>query len=591
MSFARPEWLWALLALPLLVAVARVWSRSRARAAEAFAGTRARRFASLHDDSTRILLAFVLILLAVAGPQIGVAPRSAHTAGVDLVVALDVSRSMWVEDIGESRLERARREIRAFVRDLSTGRVALVAFSGAAETLCPRTSDRFGFESRLDDAIPDARPGSGSSLVAALDASLEILADGEDRDRVVLIASDGESRDENHEWTDAIARARRQGVIVHALVVGTEAGGPVPAGGKEQDRFVETAEGPVISRADASRLSEATRATGGTLLRDGDDPGEWTSLARSLALDAGVAGERRILAPVDRYRWPLLLALILVWPRRAEQRTVATKRAPARAAAWFPIVLAFSGARELWNDALSAHDRGDLESAIAGYRQALLESGSGTTESAAIGYDLAIALLHRGELELAEAEFDRLALLSTFLARARHGSGLAAATSADRVRGTTQEVVHLRRARTAFLEALRAGAGDASASNLEYVTRRLIELERGGDGTRPRDPSDPETGGERDPNRPRDDSRSGDSRESGSETGAVDGTPPREGATEGPVAGDPENEAREPEPPGTATRRLRHDEIEAIVAEFERRRVEHDRSRAGRARALEPFDW
>lgn len=594
MSFARPEWLFALLALPVVAAFARAWSRSRRRAAESFGGVRAGSITASVDPGMRLVVAAALLVIAVAGPRVGVAPRPASTAGLDVVVALDVSRSMWVEDVGESRLERARREIRAFVSRIAAGRVALIGFAGEAEILCPKTADRLGFESRLDDAGPASRTGAGSSLIAGLEAALASFAPDDGRDHVVLIVSDGEARDDSEAWQETVARTRRDGVVVHALVVGSRSGGPVPEGAASSDRFLEGADGPVISRADRSRLAEIVAATGGTLHEDGDDPSRLAVLADSLALFAETAEGRLVLAPVDRYRWPLFFALLILWPRGAlERRGVLASRTPASVRfAGVPLLLAFVGTTEVWRSALEAHDRGDLDTAITRYREAIALAARDGDATEPIEFDLAIALLRRGDHGPAATEFERLAAAPELSARARQGAGLAAALAAEARRGTEHERPLLQRARGSFLEALRAGAGDAAAANLEHVTRRLAELDSAGSSGTPSAGADADgdRGDRSDPQRSGAD-RSGAERSGADSKAPAESTPPRPAKGEGPVSGEAGTEAAEPEPPGEAARRMRHDEIAAIVAEFERRRIEYDRARANRGRALEPFDW
>lgn len=594
MSFANPTLAWLVLAAPIVYFALQRVARFHDQATHEFAGVRARPRGEREGKPWRGCAVFVLLALAAGGPLIGTEDREVEHSGLDVVVALDVSRSMWVEDVGESRIDRARREIVEFTTALGAGRVGLIAFSGAAERMCPLTDDRIGLRSRLDDANPTARAGAGSSLIVAIDAALAELGDDETRERAVLLVSDGETRDDTLAWTECIARTLRAGVVVYAIVVGTADGGPVPEGGGRNDRFVAGEDGPVVSRADRTRMTQIVTATGGVLVANGANPGDMTDAARSLGGATTEDGGRTKSVPSDRYRWLVGLSLVLLipWPRSRDHARALV--APARVLGLIasPFLLAFA-LEDAWRDGVAAYERGEYAEAIERY-QAALATASGESKRA-IEFDLALALLRVGEPTLAGAQFERLAeLFEGRRGTSALGAGIAAVREAEAARGTPRELARWKAAKAHFVAALRNGVGDVGAANLEYVTRRVLELESaagtsaGGEPNPAEDPNRGEDGSEppRDPNRPNDPT-SGDAQDPPPATGGDERTEPRDGEGEGPIEG----VAPDAPPPLEAARRLRHAEIDAIVREFERRRITYDRAQSARSRGAEPFDW
>ena len=179
------------------------------------------------------LAAFVSMVLAFAGPRIGWRWIEAHQTGVDMVVAVDVSKSMLAEDLSPNRLERARRLILDLLEESPGDRVGLVFFAGAAFLQCPLTSDHDAVRSFLDQLDVNLIPVGGTNLAEAAHESLRALGAGGENDvktssGVIIILSDGE----DHEGAikQAVNELNRASVKVLTVGLGTSAGGPVPDG-------------------------------------------------------------------------------------------------------------------------------------------------------------------------------------------------------------------------------------------------------------------------------------------------------------------------------------------------------------------------
>ena len=227
---ANPEWLWLLLVVPLLVVWAAV-GRSRRRRDWAALGQVGR---PAGDGAWGWIAAALCLIVALAQPRWGWSARVPLPPGHDVVLTLDVSRSMGCEDVLPDRLGRAVEEAEGLVRALGVGqgdRAAVVAFAGRGVLRCPLTQSLGAVVERLRSLRPgDVHPG-GTDLASALDAAAEAFDDQDHAEgRTVVILSDGE--DHAGAWKGALDRLRQRdpNVIVHTVAIGDAEGGhPVPA--------------------------------------------------------------------------------------------------------------------------------------------------------------------------------------------------------------------------------------------------------------------------------------------------------------------------------------------------------------------------
>ena len=316
---ARPEGWALLLAAPLawLGLVAR--DRARARRLRAIVGPRVETLASERSVPRRRLrralfaVGLGLALLATLQPVFGAKVPEEGWRGVDVVVALDVSRSMLARDVAPDRLGLARKEIRALAGRARGDRLALVAFAGEARVLVPLTSDLASFADLADLADPTVVRRGGTDLGAALEASLGLLQAARGEERAILLLTDGEDLGGRG---SAVARTlRERGLVVHTVGLGTALGGKIAVPSAGGETFLRDASGAeVVSALDATSLRAIAEATGGTYTDGTASPDALVAvyedrilpLARSTFASAG--SRRR----EDRYQWPLLAAFLLL---------------------------------------------------------------------------------------------------------------------------------------------------------------------------------------------------------------------------------------------------------------------------------------
>jgi len=310
--------------LPALVLVALLLWRRRRREVAAALGDPAlvRRLAGEElrafpwRRAALLLPAAALLGVAAAGPRWGLAAEPDGRRG-DVVLVLDASNSMRAEDVRPNRLERERQAARVLVDRLAGSRVGLVAFGGSGHVLSPLTVDVSALHLYLDALSPEIVNQSGTSLYSALRDALAILgpAGPDGAPGSIVLVSDGEALDPPRLVELSIDQARRLGVPVHAVGIGTAAGATVPDIDPLTGRrtgFKREPDGSLaVSRLDEGTLRRIARETGGTY-RSETDARSLASLA-ALAAAYGRAGSGRGgSTPDNRYAWPLALALALI---------------------------------------------------------------------------------------------------------------------------------------------------------------------------------------------------------------------------------------------------------------------------------------
>ncbi len=198
-----------------------------------------------------LILALVAIIIAMVRPQWDFEARDFDAAGLDIVIAVDVSKSMDATDMSPSRLIRAKIQIASFIDKLTTDRVGIMAFAGAASLECPLTDDYESIKMILNSLTSDTVPRPGTDIGAMLEASQEAFVSGSGKHILVLI-SDGEDLE-----ADAISTAKRlksKGIVIYTMGVGSESGIEItdPISGLT-----------ATTKLDVGTLKEIAAATGG----------------------------------------------------------------------------------------------------------------------------------------------------------------------------------------------------------------------------------------------------------------------------------------------------------------------------------------
>jgi Ca-activated chloride channel family protein len=319
--FADSVWLWGLALVPVLTLLHLATSRRRRAALHTLGDPDlvARLTATVSSAARRwkavlSLVAVGLLAFALARPQFGSRVETVESRGQDIVVAVDLSRSMLAEDVAPSRLERARLAILQLIRRLDGDRIGLVAFAGTAFVQSPLTVDYSAAGMFLSAMHPDLMPVQGTDLGEALRVSLDALEQGARDERVVVIVTDGE--DHEADFEAELGRAADLGVRVHVVGVGTTEGVPIPVYDGEGRRtgFLRDDEGAVVTtRLGDETLRTVAERTGARYVRAGAGGSALDDLVEELASAEGEAlEERQVTLFEEQYQIFVGLALALL---------------------------------------------------------------------------------------------------------------------------------------------------------------------------------------------------------------------------------------------------------------------------------------
>ncbi|QYM77867.1 VWA domain-containing protein [Horticoccus luteus] len=315
MSFAWPHLLW-LLALPVLLSAWDGARRLTQRAAPrkiltAEAGRHSLSFdpraATAHRPRLWLWFGLAFAIIAVARPQWGRIDEPVFDQSREILLAVDLSRSMLAQDVKPSRLARAKLLIQSLLERLKGERVGLIVFSGTAFLQSPLSSDYEVLREFLPSLGPDFLPEGGTNYRELLDTATSAFGSGTSADRFLIILSDGEATDDN--WKSAAQALKEKHVRVIGLGVGTEAGAMIPDG---SGGFVKDERGAVVlSRLGKSTLEQLARETGGAYA----DASSWVNLGDLLnqTVEAGRKGkfvEKSNVRLVERFQWALLPAFV-----------------------------------------------------------------------------------------------------------------------------------------------------------------------------------------------------------------------------------------------------------------------------------------
>jgi Ca-activated chloride channel family protein len=267
--------------------------------------------------------------LALMQPTWGADVRRVEQRGVDLLVCLDVSRSMLARDVPPSRLQYAQREIRALCERTRGDRLGLVVFAGQARLAVPLTRDMDTFADLVDLTDPLSVGRGGTDLGAALTAALAAFAGQSGAHEAVLLITDGEDHEQG--GLRAAEACRQRNITVHCVGIGSPLGSKIVIQSERGEAFLRTRSGEdVVSKLDAAGLRQMAEATGGVFVDAGSAPRPLVELYQTriqdMARKAVDEGEQR--GRKNRFQWPLLVAFVLLL---LELATSERRRTPATA--------------------------------------------------------------------------------------------------------------------------------------------------------------------------------------------------------------------------------------------------------------------
>lgn len=318
MSFGGPEWLWGLLAVPVLVVIfVRAERRGAERLREFVAPRLLPQLIGTVDRSRRVfrfalqLFGLASAMIALAQPRWGYTYQDVKRKGLDLLIAVDTSRSMLSNDVQPNRLERVKLTTLDLISQLTGDRVGLIAFAGRAFIQAPLTIDYDAVTESVADLDTKTIPEGGTNISEAIALATRTFGKSAAGNRALIIFTDGEEL--SGDAVKAVKIAADDGVRIFTVGVGTAQGSLIPIADENGGTsFVKDSSGKIVkSKLDEKRLEEIAKATGGMYLHLENGPRTarqlvTEGLAKMQAAEMDVRLARR---PIERYQWPLGLAL------------------------------------------------------------------------------------------------------------------------------------------------------------------------------------------------------------------------------------------------------------------------------------------
>jgi Ca-activated chloride channel family protein len=331
MKFLEPRWLMGLIVLPIFYLLIFLDEDRRKKRFARFADPALWKFLSpelnfrLRFRKSMIsLMAFLFGILALARPQWGSHEEVVKVSGLDVILVLDVSNSMFTEDVVPSRLQKMKHWVRNLLPTLEGDRVGVVAFAASTAVVCPLTSDLAYVWDTVQLLDPKMMKNQGTDIGLALQTATQAMERGAEEvvahsqapvaSRVVLLVSDGE--DHEKEALAEADRLKERGIKFFVFGVGTDKGGPIPirddlgnTQGFKRDRKGE----PIVSVFQSGYLAALASRGGGKYWSTTAEETEIKQLMSDLGgLVRGDYSERRFLVYEDRFQIPLFIAVVLI---------------------------------------------------------------------------------------------------------------------------------------------------------------------------------------------------------------------------------------------------------------------------------------
>ncbi len=214
-----------------------------------------------------VIIAVLLSLVALARPQWGFEWEETKRVGLDMLIAIDVSKSMLAKDVKPNRLERSKFAVKDLVKKLNGDRIGLVAFAGTAFLQCPLTIDYNGFLLALEDLNTATIPRGGTSIASAIKEAMDVFKSPEKKYKVLVVITDGEEFE--GDALNMALEAAKLGIKIYCVGVGTNEGDLIPVVDERGDRmYLEDKSGQVVkTKLNEELLKRIAISTGGSYVR------------------------------------------------------------------------------------------------------------------------------------------------------------------------------------------------------------------------------------------------------------------------------------------------------------------------------------
>jgi Ca-activated chloride channel family protein len=260
-----------------------------------------------------LLLGFVFLIMALVNPKLGTELETIKREGVDLVFAIDVSKSMLAEDIAPNRLEKAKRLVSETINKLGGDRIGIIAYAASAVPHLPITTDYDAAKMFLQSLNTDMLSSQGTAISEAIRMAENYFDDANQANRVLCILSDGEDHEEG--GLVAAETAAEAGITIFTIALGSEKGDVIPIKRNGvTSSFKKDDQGEVvITRMNTEILENVANATGGLFLRGDNTSQVVETIADALIqMDKQEFETKQFAKFKDQYQWFLAIGLLLI---------------------------------------------------------------------------------------------------------------------------------------------------------------------------------------------------------------------------------------------------------------------------------------
>jgi Ca-activated chloride channel family protein len=261
-----------------------------------------------------VLLSIIVLVFALADPQIGTKLEEVKRSGVDIFIALDVSKSMLAEDVAPNRIEKAKHEISNFIERLQGDRIGLICFSGLSFVQCPLTLDYSAAKLFLSDIDTDIIPQPGTAIGNAIQLAQQSFVHKELKHKVLVLITDGE--DHEGDPVEVAKEARKEGIIIYTIGIGSQQGAPIPEFDRYGNRvgYKKDRSGQVITtRLDVLALEKIAFETGGKYYLSSSGESELKKIYQEISkMEEKELSSRRFTQFEDRFQIFLFITIMLL---------------------------------------------------------------------------------------------------------------------------------------------------------------------------------------------------------------------------------------------------------------------------------------
>lgn len=260
-----------------------------------------------------LISGYIFLIIALANPQIGTKLEDIKREGVDIIVALDVSKSMLAEDVKPSRLEKAKHEVGKMVDLLEGDRIGIIAFAGIPHVQCPLTLDYSAAKLFLSIIDTDLIPQPGTAIGKAINTAIKSFNTKERKHKVLILITDGE--DHESEPLEAAKEAEKEGIIIYTVGIGSPQGVPIPLYDRygNQTGFKKDRKGSVVTtKLDVVTLQKIAYQTGGKYYLASTSEAELDDIYDDISkLEKKELSSRQFSQYEDRFQIFLAIGLLL----------------------------------------------------------------------------------------------------------------------------------------------------------------------------------------------------------------------------------------------------------------------------------------